>query len=182
MNQIASKGQLRMSLLRWILFIVPVTVLLGFTFSQFANSGEENRWFQALAKPAAQPPGWAFGAAWALLYTMMGTAFAMVLHARGAPLRVPAIILYLLQFALSLFWPILFFGMHQVTAAFWLLIIIFVLALATTVIFGRIRKAAAWLMVPYLAWLCFAAILNKQIDWLNPGAETLVVPAARTQI
>ena len=67
MNQIASKGQLRMSLLRWILLIVPVTVLLGFTFSQFANSGEENRWFQALAKPSAQPPGWAFGAAWALL-------------------------------------------------------------------------------------------------------------------
>lgn len=182
MNQIASKGQLRMSLLRWILFIVPITVLLGFTFSQFANTGDENRWFQALVKPAAQPPGWAFGAAWGLLYAMMGTAFAMVLHARGAPLRGPAIILYLLQYALNLFWPILFFGMHQVGTAFWLLIIIFVLALATTVIFGRIRKAAAWLMVPYLAWLCFAAILNKQIDWLNPGAETLVVPAARTQI
>jgi tryptophan-rich sensory protein len=72
--------------------------------------------------------------------------------------------------------------MHQVTAAFWLLVIILVLALATTLVFGRIRKAAAWLMVPYLAWLCFAATLNKQIEWLNPGAETLVVPAARTQI
>ena len=182
MNQIASKGQLRMSLLRWILFVVPITVLLGFTFSQFANSGEENRWFQSLVKPAAQPPGPVFGVAWAALYTMMGTAFAMVLHARGAPLRVPAIILYLLQFALNLFWPVLFFGMHQVAAAFWLLVIIFVIALGTTLTFGRIRKAAAWLMVPYLAWLCFAAILNKQIDWLNPGAETLVVPAARSQI
>ena len=160
MNQIASKGQLRMSLLRWILFIVPITVLLGFTFSQFANSGEENRWFQALVKPTAQPPGWVF----------------------GAPLRVPAIILYLVQFTLNLFWPILFFGMHQVVAAFWLLVIIFMLALGTTLVFGRIRKAAAWLLVPYLAWLCFAAILNKQIDWLNPGAETLVVPAARSQI
>lgn len=171
-----------MSLLRWILFIVPITVLIGFTFSQFANSGEENRWFQSLVKPAAQPPGWVFGAAWALLYTMMGTAFAMVLHARGAPLRVPAIILYLVQYALNLFWPILFFGMHQVAAAFWFLVIIFLLALGTTLFFGRIRKAAAWLLVPYLAWLCFAAILNKQIEWLNPGAETLVVPAARSQI
>ncbi len=171
-----------MSLLRWILFIVPVTVLLGFMFSQFANSGEENRWFQALAKPAAQPPGWAFGAAWALLYTMMGTAFAMVLHARGAPLRGPAIVLYLVQYALNLFWPILFFGMHQVGAAFWLLVIIFLMALCTTLIFGRIRKAAAWLLVPYLAWLCFAAVLNQKIESLNPGAETLVVPAARSQI
>ena len=121
-----------MSLFRWILFIVPITVLLGFMFSQFANSGEENRWFQSLVKPAAQPPGWAFGAAWALLYTLMGTAFAMVLHARGAPLRVPAIILYLVQYALNLFWPILFFGMHQVSAAFWFLVIIFLVALATT--------------------------------------------------
>ena len=108
MNQIASKGQLRMSLLRWILFVVPITVLLGFAFSQFANSGEENRWFQALTKPDAQPPGPVFGAAWALLYVMMGTAFAMVLHARGAPLRGPAIILYLVQYALNLFWPVLF--------------------------------------------------------------------------
>ncbi|OAO01097.1 CrtK protein [Sphingomonadales bacterium EhC05] len=182
MNQIASKSQLRMSLLRWILFVVPITIALGFMFSQFANSGEENRWFQALVKPSAQPPGWAFGAAWAILYTMMGIAFAMILHARGAPLRGPAIIIYLVQYALNLFWPILFFGMHQVTAAFWLLIIIFVFALGTTLVFGRIRKAAAWLMVPYLAWLCFAASLNKEIEWLNPEAETLVVPAARTQI
>ncbi|MEP2990416.1 MAG: TspO/MBR family protein [Parasphingorhabdus sp.] len=182
MNQIASKGQLRMSLLRWILFIVPVIILLGFMAGQVAGSGEENRWFSALEKPAAQPPGWLFGVAWSILYAMMGIAFAMILHARGAPLRGLAIILFLVQFALNLFWSPLFFGMHQVSAAFWLLVTIFIAALATTMVFGRIRKAAAWLMVPYLAWLCFAGVLNKQIDWLNPNAETLVVPAARTQI
>ncbi|VAW05451.1 TspO and MBR like proteins [hydrothermal vent metagenome] len=182
MNQIASKGQLRMSLLRWILFIVPVIILLGFLSGQVAGSGEENRWFNALNKPEAQPPGWAFTVVWTVLYAMIGTAFAMILHARGAPLRGVAIVLFLVQYALNLFWSPLFFGMHQVSAAFWLLIFIFVTALATTFAFGRIRKAAAWLMVPYLAWLCFAGILNKQIDWLNPGAETLVVPAARTQI
>ena len=182
MNQIASKGQLRMSLLRWILFTVPLIVLLGFLSGQIAGSGEENRWFNALVKPDAQPPGWVFGVAWTILYVMMGTAFAMVLHARGAPLRGVAIVLFLVQYVLNLFWSPLFFGMHQVTAAFWLLLIILVGAVGTTLVFGRVRKAAAWLMVPYLAWLCFAAILNKQIDWLNPEAETLVVPAARAQI
>lgn len=182
MNQIASKGQLRMSLLRWVLFIVPAIVLLGFLSGQLAGSGDENRWFSALTKPEAQPPGWLFGVVWTILYIMMGTAFAMIVHARGAPLRGLAIILFLSQFALNLFWSPLFFGMHQVSAAFWLLITIFVLAFATTFVFGRIRKTAAWLMVPYLAWLCFAGILNKQIDDLNPDAETLVVPAARTQI
>lgn len=182
MNQIASKGQLRMSLLRWILFTVPLIVLLGFLSGQIAGSGEENRWFNALAKPDAQPPGWIFGMAWTILYVMMGTAFAMILHARGAPFRGVAIILFLVQYMFNLFWSPLFFGMHQVTAAFWLLLIIFLLALGTTLVFGRIRKAAAWLMVPYLAWLSFAGVLNKQIDSLNPEAETLVVPAARTQI
>ena len=171
-----------MSLLRWVLFVVPLVVLLGFLSGQIAGSGEENRWFSGLTKPDAQPPSWAFGAAWTVLYIMMGTAFAMILHARGAPLRGVAIVLFLFQFALNLFWMPLFFGMHQVSAAFWLLVTIFLTALATTLVFGRIRKAAAWLLVPYLAWLCFAGILNKQIGWLNPNAETLVVPAARSQI
>ena len=181
-NQIASKGQLRMSLLRWVLFIVPVILLLGFLSGQIAGSTEENRWFQALVKPDAQPPGWMFGAAWTVLYIMMGTAFAMILHARSAALRGWAILLFLVQYVMNLFWSPLFFGMHQVSAAFWLLIGIFVAAFVTTLVFGRVRKAAAWLMVPYLAWLCFAGILNKQIIELNPHAETLVVPAASTQI
>ena len=182
MNQIASKGQLRMSLLRWILFIVPVTIFLGFLSGQIAGSGEENRWFNALVRPNAMPSGWASTAIWIFLYAMLGAAFAMILHARGAPLRGAAIVLFLFQFALILFWSPLFFGMHQISTAFWLLIIIFLIAGATALVFRRIRKAAAWLMVPFLAWLCFTAAMIKQIDWLNPGAETLVVPAARTQI
>ena len=182
MNQIASRGQLRMSLVRWALFVVPTVMLLGFLSGQLAGSGEEDRWFMALTKPDAQPPGWLFGVAWTILYALMGLAFAMILHARGARLRGLAIALFVVQLALNLAWSPLFFGMHQVTTAFWLLIAILVAAFATTLVFGRIRKAAAWLMVPYLAWLCFAAILNKQIDALNPDAETLVVPAASTQI
>ncbi len=171
-----------MSLLRWALFIIPLIVLLGFLAGQVAGPADENRWFQALVKPAAQPPNWAFPVAWTLLYILIGLAFSMILNARGAPLRGLAIILFLVQFALNLAWSPLFFGMHQVSSAFWLLVVMFAAAFLTTLVFGRIRKAAAWLMVPYLAWLCFAAILNKQIDDLNPGAETLVVPAASTQI
>lgn len=171
-----------MSLLRWVLFIVPLIVLLGFLAAQVTGPADENRWFQALTKPAAQPPDLAFPIAWTSLYIMIGIAFSMILHARGAPLRGLAIILFVTQFALNLAWSPLFFGMHQISAAFWLLLVMFALAFVTTLVFGRIRKAAAWLMVPYLAWLCFAAILNKQIDDLNPGAETLVVPAASTQI
>ena len=177
MSQLASPGQLRMSLIRWALFVIPTIMFLGFISGTISGSGEENRWFQELVKPESQPPGWAFGVVWPILYLMVGLAFAIILNARGAPQRGLAIGLFLTQLLLNLFWSPLFFGQHQVTNAFYLIILIFLTALATTLAFGRVRKAAAWLMVPYLAWLSFAAVLNYQIDQLNPGAERLYVPA-----
>ncbi len=179
MNQLASPSQLRMSLVRWALFVMPVILLLGFLSGAIAGSGEENRWFAELVKPAAQPPGWVFGFAWTILYLMIGLAFAMILHARGARQRGLAIGLFLGQYILNLLWSPIFFGRHEVTTAFYLIVAIFLLATATTLVFGRIRKAAAWLMVPYLVWLSFASILNFQIDQLNPDAESLYVPAAQ---
>ena len=110
--------------------------------------------------------------------------FTDVLVTRGARLRGLAVLLFFGQLALNLAWPIYFFRMHQVSGAFYLLVAVFVAAFATTIVFGRIRPLAAWLMVPYLAWLCFASVLNKQIDELNPNAEQLVVPrdAQRIQL
>ncbi len=175
-NEIASPVQLRLAFLRWALLFVPLVVLLGFGVSEFSGSGEDNRWFQALQKPDSQPPGWAFGAAWSVLYVMMGLALTVVVTARGARLRGLAVGLFFVQLALNLAWPIYFFGMRQVSGAFYLLVAVFVAAFVTTLVFGRVRALAAWLMVPYLAWLCFATVLNKQFDMLNPDAETLVVP------
>jgi tryptophan-rich sensory protein len=171
-----------MSLLRWALFVMPTILFLGFLSGAVSGSGEENRWFAELVKPAMQPPGWLFGVAWTFLYLCIGLAFAMILHARGARSRGLAIGLFLLQLVLNLAWSPIFFGQHKVTTALFLIVFILVVAIATTMVFGRIRKAAAWLMVPYLAWLSFASILNFQIDQLNPDAEGLYVPAASTQI
>lgn len=182
MNQIASQSQLRMSLLRWALFVVPAVMFFGFLSGMISGSGEDNCWYAQLVKPDAQPPGWVFGTVWPILYLMIGFAFAMVLHARGARYRGIAIGLFLAQFVANLYWSPLFFGQQKVTTAFYLILLIFALALATTFAFGRVRKAAAWLMVPYLAWLCFAAILNFEIDRLNPDAEGLYVPADSCQI
>lgn len=171
-----------MSLLRWALFAVPTVVLLGFLSASVSGSAGKNAWFQELVKPAAQPPDWAFPIAWTILYVMIGFALAIILNARGAPQRMLGVGLFGVQLALNLLWSPLFFGKHEVTNAFYLILLIFVAALATTFIFGRIRKAAAWLMVPYLAWLSFASILNYQIDRLNPDAERLYVPAATSDI
>jgi tryptophan-rich sensory protein len=182
MNEIASKGQLRLSYLRWALFTVPAVVFLGFLSGRVANSGYGNRWFAELVKPEFMPPAWAFPVAWTLLYILMGLAIAVILHARGARLRGLAILFFLLGFAANLAWSPLFFGQHKVKLALYLLVAIIVLTLLTTGLFLRIRKSAALLMLPYLLWLGFALALNYEIDRLNPKAEGLAVPALRTQI
>jgi translocator protein len=181
MNQLASSSQLRMSLLRWALFVVPAIMLLGAISGLISGSSEENAWFKELIKPDAQPPGWVFGVVWPILYFLIAFAFTMILHARGARGRGLAIGLFLSQLALNLLWSPLFFGRHQVTSGLYVIILMLVLAIAATLAFGRIRKAAAWLMVPYLMWLSFASILNFQIDQLNPNAESLYVAAVSTQ-
>lgn len=161
---------------------VPAILLLGVASGRISNSGYGNPWFDALVKPEIMPPGWVFGAAWTVLYLLLGFALAMILNARRARGRGLAIFLFILQFALNLSWSPLFFAAHQVSTAFWVILVMLVLAIATTFAFGRVRKAAAWLMVPYLAWLSFASILNYQIDILNPQAETLVPNVPKTQI
>ena len=182
MSQIASREQLRGAFLRRVLITVPVVLALGILSGRLSNSGYGNEWFAMLAKPEAMPPGWAFGAAWSVLYVLQGLALAMILNARGNQMRGLAVAMFVAQLALNLAWSPLFFALHQVTAALWLIGAIFISALATTLLFARIRPRAAWLMVPYLAWLCFAAALNNDIRRLNPDAEQLVPGFASTQI
>ncbi|UVO54591.1 TspO/MBR family protein [Sphingomonas sp. SUN039] len=182
MSELASSGQLRAAFWRWALVTVPMVVVLGFLSGALSNSGDANRWYALLDKPWFQPPSWAFPVAWTILYVMLGLAVAIVLNARGSRFRGYAVALFGVAFALNLTWSPVFFGMHRPTMALAIIVGMFVAALATTIAFGRVRKTAAWLMVPYLGWLVFAGILNWEIIRLNPGAEGLVVDRAGTQI
>jgi benzodiazapine receptor len=179
LGSIASKGQLRMSFVRWAAFVVPLVLLLGFLSGRSVPAGNENAWYVALAKPAFTPPGWVFPVAWTILYILIGFALASILAARGARLRVLGAALFAGQFALNLAWTPLFFGAHKVGTALVVIVAILALSVATTYVFSRIRVSAAAMMVPYLAWLAFAGVLNWQIVHLNPNAET-IVPAGGT--
>lgn len=167
----ASQGQLRASFLRWALVIVPAVSLAGFTAGRLSG-GADNPWFDGLAKPALFPPPATFGIVWSVLYVMIGVALTLVVTARGAPGRGAAIAAFLIQLALNLAWSPLFFGAHQVTAALWLLLALDVAVIVTVVLFWKVRPLAAWLLLPYLAWVLFATVLNWQFDVLNPDAET----------
>ena len=181
MTEIASRAQLRMSYLRWALVTVPLILLLGTLSGVASGSGGANPWFASLAKPSFMPPDWAFPVAWTLLYICLGLALALILHARGARGRPPAIALFLVQLALNLAWSPLFFGAHKVSLAFWVIVAMWLAAAATATLFFRIRRAAGLLMLPYLAWLVFAGMLDHAIDRLNPQAE-LAVPSSGTDI
>lgn len=168
MRGIASKSQLRMSLLRYALVTVPLVVLLGTVSGRLAGSGYGNPWFDALAKPAFMPPGWVFGAAWTFLYVLLGLVLAMLLHARGAHWRGAAIGLFVVQLLANYAWSPLFFAYHQVGWALALIASMLALTVALVALLWWIRRAAAWLMLPYLAWLAFAALLTASIWSLNP--------------
>ncbi len=179
MGGIASKGQLRMSFLRWAIVTVPLIVLLGFLAGRAVPVGSESAWYTSLVKPALTPPGWVFPVAWSTLYVLLGLALAMILNARGALGRGRAIALFAAQFVLNLAWTPLFFGAHRIGASVLVIVAMLLLSIAATFLFARIRRGAAWLMVPYMVWISFAGMLTYGIGRLNPDAETLV-PTART--
>ena len=159
-----------MSLLRYALVTVPLVLLLGTLSGRIAGSGYGNPWFDGLAKPDFMPPGWLFGAAWALLYVLLGLALAMLLHARGARRRGAALAAFLVQLAATFAWPPLFFGLHRIGWSLALILAMIVLAIVLVALLWWIRRAAALLVLPYLAWLCFAALLTASIASLNPDA------------
>jgi tryptophan-rich sensory protein len=182
MSEIASAAQLRASLLRWTLFLVPGIILLGYISSELSMSGPENPWFAALNKPSLYPPPMVFGIVWTVLYAMMGFALALVVSARGAPGRGMAVTAFVVQLALNLAWSPLFFGAHRITAALILLLVLDVAVVVTIVLFRRVRLSAALLLLPYLTWILFATALNWEFRTANPGAEGQEVSGAATRV
>lgn len=157
------------------LLTVPAIVIAGSASGWLSGSGYGNTWFDALAKPAFMPPGWTFGAAWTILYTMMGIALARVLAAPRSERRRPALTLFFAQLALNLAWSPIFFAAHDIRLAAITIFVMLAIAAAATAQFLRIDRVAGALMLPYLAWLCFAAALTTAIDRLNPGAGSPLV-------
>lgn len=180
MNFLASREQLRASLIRWALVCVPACLLIGVLPGRIWSA--DSSWFQALEKPAIFPPPAAFGIVWGVLFVMMGLALALVGSAWGARGRRIAIIAFLVQFALNLAWTPTFFGAHLLTGGLILLLVIVVAVAVTTVLFWRVRKLAGVLLLPYLAWVMFASVLNYEFLRLNPQADGAAGPGASARV
>ncbi len=134
-----------------------------------ATSASVSTWYPTLNKPAWNPPAWVFGPVWTLLYLMMGIASWLVWQKRAqnqAQVR-RALGWYGLQLSLNLGWSVIFFGLQQVGLALIEIVALWSTLLITIVKFGRIRRDAAGLLLPYLLWTTFATALNAAIWWLN---------------
>jgi tryptophan-rich sensory protein len=152
------------------LIAVVAIELLGGASGWLSNSGYGNHWFDSLQKPSFMPPGWTFGVVWPILYALMGVAVAMVLVEPPSPRRRVALTLFFIQLVLNFCWSPLFFGAHDIQLANIVIFVMAALAAGAAGQFLRLRRAAGLLMIPYLAWLIFAATLNATIEQLNPGA------------
>ena len=125
-------------------------------------------WYLTLQKPAFTPPGWLFGPVWTLLYLMMGIALYLIWKRAGAGAEGRgALMLFALQLLLNVAWSAVFFGRQSPLGGL-LIIVALWLTLALTIWrFRQISTLAAGLLVPYLAWISFAAVLNFAIWRLN---------------
>ena len=123
-------------------------------------SADAKDFYATLAQPSWAPPAAVFGPVWTLLYIGMAVAAWLVWRERGWSRARGALGLFVLQLALNALWSWLFFAWHRGALGFAAILVLLALIVATVVAFARIRRAAAWLLVPYLAWVSFATLLN----------------------
>ena len=125
-------------------------------------------WYRTLEKPGWNPPDAVFAPVWTTLYGLMGVALTLVRRERGSS-AAAAQAAFGLQLALNLAWSFVFFGSRDPRGALGVVGMLWLAILGTIVAFWRVRPAAALLLVPYLAWVSFASLLNAEIVRRNPA-------------
>jgi tryptophan-rich sensory protein len=146
-----------------------LAALAGFAGANFlaALSGAFFRpgdWYAGLAKPRWNPPNWLFGPAWSVLYSMNALAGWLVWRADGG---IGPLAIYGASLVLNFGWSGIFFGVRRMDWAFYWLIALWASIAVTMLAFAPHSQTALWLLVPYLAWVTFAGILNRAIWRLN---------------
>ena len=131
-------------------------------------SVQAGSFYLSLSRPEWAPPASVFGPVWTALYAMMAIAAWLVWREGGYGNARTALNLFLAQLALNALWSWLFFGWHLGAAAFVDILLLWVLLVATLVAFWRIRPLAGLLLLPYLLWVSFAAVLNYSVWRMNP--------------
>jgi benzodiazapine receptor len=154
--------------MRWLMlgvFLAACFVVAG--IGGWFTSLSLPEWYDGLAKPSFNPPSWVFGPVWTILYILMGVAAWLVWKEAGWNGATAALSLFFVQLLLNLLWSALFFGLRSPEWALVEIVILWAAIVATTLLFFRHSTVAGGLMLPYLLWVTFAAVLNAAIARLN---------------
>lgn len=150
-----------------LLIAVLIPLIVG-GLGGLATGSSVGNWYPTLTKPSWNPPSWLFGPVWTTLFLLMGVASWRVWVSQRVDLDPPnSLGLYGLQLLFNLAWSVLFFGFRRPDLALLEIGVLLVLVLGTTLRFYQADRLAGWLLIPYLAWTSFAALLNASIWWLN---------------
>jgi translocator protein len=145
-----------------------VCLLVGYSASVVTRPSVES-WYPTLIKPIFNPPNWIFMPMWTLLYILMAVAAGLVwdkIKEQNEEVK-KALAFFLIQLTLNAIWSYLFFGLKNPMLALIEIALLWLMIYETYLKFIKINKTAGYLLIPYLAWVAFAAILNASIWWLN---------------
>ena len=162
MTRLSTSDQL-IGLVGWLLASFAASAIGGFASINAAG------FYGQLVQPSWAPPSWLFGPVWSVLFVLMGIAAWLVWREhvfRGAR---SALFLYAVQLVANALWTWLFFAWQLGALAFAEIILLWLLIAVTTSLFWRLHRLAAVLLLPYLAWVSFAAALNVALWHLNPA-------------
>lgn len=124
--------------------------------------------YAELIRPAWAPPAWLFGPVWTALYALMGVAAWLVWRSKGFTGARGPLLLFIAQLAANALWSWLFFAWRQGAVALFEVLLLWGLIVATALMFWRVNKVAALLLLPYLGWVTFASALTLSLWQLNP--------------
>ncbi len=155
--------------INYIRLAVSLVVCLGAGFiGSFFTSSSIPTWYAGIDKPAFNPPNWVFAPVWTALFILMGISLYLIwdkgLQSNNVKI---AMAVFAIQLILNVLWSVLFFGMKSPFYAFIEIIILWIAILATIILFFSISRPAGYLLVPYILWVSFAALLNFSIWRLN---------------
>lgn len=151
------------------ILIVVVTCLAVGYFSGMVTRQAITTWYPTLIKPSFNPPNWVFAPVWTLLFAMMGIAAGLIWNQieTNRPIITKALQFFAIQLVLNALWSYLFFGLKNPMLALLEIALLWLMIYETYLKFVKINKIAGYLLLPYLAWVSFASVLNVSIFWLN---------------
>ncbi|UNZ00140.1 tryptophan-rich sensory protein [Zhouia spongiae] len=158
---------MRKRLVRNIIICVLVCLLTGL-FASMATQSSVDTWYHSLNKPPFTPPDWLFAPVWIVLYILMGIAAGIVWsHGFYHKWVKTAMYHFVFQLLLNAMWSIVFFGFKKPLWGFLVILTLLVLIVLTIKWFKVVNRKAAYMLIPYFIWVCFAAILNFEVWRLN---------------